>query len=165
MRVGVAVMVLNQHQITQEGLDKLIEELDELKNVRIAEIAIRIKEAKDFGDLSENAEFDEARKEQAMVAARIKKLEQIIENALVIDTSITSLKTVSVGLTVTLYDFEFDENIEYKLVGDPEANPLEGKLSSQSPVGAALIGKKKGETVEVHVPDGVVKYKIVKISK
>lgn len=158
-------MVPDQHELTQEGLDALIKELDELKNVRIAEIAIRIKEAKDFGDLSENAEFDEARKEQAMVADRIKKLENIIEYAKVIDTSTSSLKTVSTGLTVELYDFEFDEKIKYKITGDPESNPLDGKLSAASPVGSALLGKKKGDEVEVHVPDGVVKYKIVSISK
>lgn len=158
-------MIESTNEITQEGLEKLIAELDELKNVRISEIAKRIKEAKDFGDLSENSEYTAAKEEQAMVATKIEKLEGIIENAVVIDTSNINVKSVGVGVKVKLFDYDFDEEVEYKIVGDPESNPLDGLLSAASPVGSALIGKKKGDIVEANVPDGVAKYKILKISK
>ncbi len=158
-------MTNNKNEITQAGLDKLVAELDDLKNVKIQEIAIKIKEAKDFGDLSENAEFDEARKEQAQVAARIERLEKIIESAVVVDTSSISVKSVSLGVKVKLYDYDFDEEITYKIVGEAEADPINGFLSAGSPVGNALLGKKKGDEIEVEVPDGIAKYKILKISK
>ncbi len=158
-------MTNKKNEITQAGLDKLVAELEELKNVKIQEIAIKIKEAKDFGDLSENAEFDEARKEQAQVAARIERLEKIIETSVVVDTSSISIDSVSIGLKVKLYDCDFDEELTYEIVGEAEADPINGRLSSSSPVGNALIGKKKGDEIEVEIPDGVAKYKILKISK
>ncbi len=153
------------YEITQEGLDKLKQEYNEIVNVRLKEIALKIKEAKDFGDLSENAEYDEAKKELAEVDARKFKLENLIENAIVIDVSNVNIKFVSLGVKVTLYDYEFEEEVTYKIVGETESDPINGMISSTSPVGAALIGKKKGQEIEVEVPDGIAKYKILKISK
>ncbi len=153
------------YEITQEGLDKIQAEYNEIVNVRLKEIAAKIKEAKDFGDLSENAEYDEAKKELAEVDARKHKLEKLIENAIVIDVSSVNIKSVSLGVKVTLYDYEFDEEITYKIVGQTEADPMNGMISNVSPVGSALIGKKKGQEIEVEVPNGTAKYKIIKISK
>lgn len=153
------------YEITQEGLDKLKAEYNEIVNVRLKEIALKIKEAKDFGDLSENAEYDEAKKELAEVDARKFKLENFIENAIVIDVANVNIKTVSLGVTVTLHDYEFDEEVTYKIVGETESDPMNGLISSTSPVGSALIGKKKGQEIEVQIPDGVAKYKILKIAK
>ncbi len=153
------------NQITVEGLEKTKKEYEELVKVKRPEIAMRIKEAKDFGDLSENAEYDEARKEQAEVEDRILQLEHILEHAEVIDTKNVSTKTVAVGVKVTLFDYEFDEEISYRIVGESESNPFEGMLSSSSPVGSALLGHKKGETVKISLPSGEVEYKILKISK
>ncbi len=153
------------YEITQEGLDKLKQEYNEIVNVRLKEIALKIKEAKDFGDLSENAEYDEAKKELAEVDARKYKLEKLIENAKVIDISNLNVKSVNLGVKVTLYDYEYEEEVTYKIVGETESDPINGMISSTSPVGAALIGKKKGQEIEVEVPDGIAKYKILKISK
>ncbi len=153
------------YEITQEGLDKLKEEYNEIVNVRLKEIAMKIKEAKDFGDLSENAEYDEAKKELAEVDARKYKLEKLIENAIVIDVANVNVKSVNLGVKVTLYDYEFEEEVTYKIVGETESDPINGMISSTSPVGAALIGKKKGQEIEVEVPDGTAKYKILKISR
>lgn len=158
-------MINGTNEITQKGFDKLVEERDNLKNVVRQEISMKIKEAKDFGDLSENAEFDEARKEQAQVEARIKQLDKIIEQAIIIDTSSISSKAVSLGVSVTLYDLDFEEECVYEIVGENEADPINGFLSASSPVGSALIGKKKGDEVNVEVPDGIARYKILKISK
>lgn len=158
-------MPMISNQITVEGLEKTKKEYEELVKVKRPEIAMRIKEAKDFGDLSENAEYDEARKEQAEVEDRILQLEHILEHAEVIDTKNVSTKTVAVGVKVTLFDYEFDEEISYRIVGESESNPFEGMLSSSSPVGSALLGHKKGETVKISLPSGEVEYKILKISK
>ncbi len=153
------------YEITQEGLDKLKEEYNEIVNVRLKEIAMKIKEAKDFGDLSENAEYDEAKKELAEVDARKYKLEKLIENAIVIDVANVNVKSVNLGVKVTLYDYEYEEEVTYKIVGETESDPINGMISSTSPVGSALIGKKKGQEIEVEVPDGTAKYKILKISR
>ncbi len=158
-------MINTNHEITKEGLEKLQAEYDEIVNVRLKEIALKIKEAKDFGDLSENAEYDEAKKELAEVDARKHKLEKLIENAVVIDVSNVNIKSVSLGVKVTLYDYEFEEEVTYKIVGQTEADPINGLISNVSPVGSALLGKKKGAEIEVEVPDGIAKYKILKISK
>lgn len=158
-------MMSTNYEITQEGLDKLKAEYSEIVNVRLKEIALKIKEAKDFGDLSENAEYDEAKKELAEVDARKHKLENFIEHAIVIDVANVNIKSVSLGVTVTLFDYEFDEEVTYKIVGETESDPINGMISSTSPVGAALIGKKKNQEVEVEVPDGIAKYKILKIAK
>jgi transcription elongation factor GreA len=151
--------------LTYEGLKKLEEELTQLKSVKRLEIAERIKQALSFGDLSENSEYDEAKNEQAQVEGRIVVLENMLKNAKVIDEDEVSTDAVSLGSKVKLYDEEFEEEIVYSLVGSTEANPAQFKISNESPVGAALMGKKVGSTVEVSVPDGVIKFKILDISK
>ncbi len=153
------------HKITKEGLEQLKKEYEELVTVKRVEIAERIKEAKDFGDLSENAEYDEARKEQGEIEEEIKKIEYILEHSEVIDPKKVSTKTISVGATVQLYDVEFDEEITYQIVGESESNPFEGKLSSSSPVGSALLGHKKNDSIKVDTPGGLCEYKILKISR
>jgi transcription elongation factor GreA len=151
--------------LTYEGLKKLEEELTQLKSVKRLEIAERIKQALSFGDLSENSEYDEAKNEQAQVEGRIVLLETMLKNAKVIDEDEVSTDAVSLGSKVKLYDEEFEEEIVYSIVGSTEANPAEYKISNESPVGAALMGKKVGSVVEVSVPDGVIKFKILEISK
>lgn len=151
--------------LTMEGLKKLEDELDELKTVRRKEIAERIKEALAFGDISENAEYDEAKNEQAQLEERIAKLEALLRNAKIIDEEDISTDNVSIGSRVKVKDLEYDEEIEYTIVGSAEADPYEGKISNESPVGKALIGGKLGDTVEVKVPDGIIKYKILEIAR
>lgn len=151
--------------LTYEGLKKLEEELTQLKSVKRLEIAERIKQALSFGDLSENSEYDEAKNEQAQVEGRIVVLENMLKNAKVIDEDEVSTDAVSLGSKVKLYDEEFEEEIVYSIVGSTEANPAQFKISNESPVGAALMGKKVGNTIEVSVPDGVIKFKILEISK
>lgn len=151
--------------LTVEGLKKIEEELEELKTVRRKEVAERIKQAIAFGDISENSEYDEAKNEQAQLEERIAKLERMLRNARVIDDEDISIETVSIGSKVTVKDIEFDEEIQYTIVGSAEADPYEAKISNESPVGRALIGKKVGEVVEVQVPDGVIKYEVVDITR
>jgi transcription elongation factor GreA len=151
--------------LTAEGLKKLENELDELKTVRRKEIAERIKQALAFGDISENSEYDEAKNEQAQLEERIAKLEMVLRNAKLIDDEEISTDVVSIGSRVVVNDLEYDEEMEYTIVGSAEANPFEGKISNESPVGSALLGKKKGDIVEVQVPDGVIKYKIITITR
>lgn len=151
--------------LTYEGLKKLEEELTQLKSVKRLEIAERIKQALSFGDLSENSEYDEAKNEQAQVEGRIVVLENMLKNAKVIDEDEVSTDAVSLGSKVKLYDEEFEEEIVYSIVGSTEANPAQFKISNESPVGAALMGKKVGSTIEVSVPDGVIKFKVLEISK
>ncbi len=151
--------------LTSEGLKRLENELDELKTVRRKEIAERIKQALAFGDISENSEYDEAKNEQAQLEERIAKLEAVLRNAKLIDDEEISTDVVSIGSKVVVNDLEYDEEMEYTIVGSAEANPFEGKISNESPVGSALLGKKKGDIVEVQVPDGVIKYKIIAITR
>ena len=151
--------------LTYEGLKKLEEELEFLKRVKRMEIAERIKQALAFGDISENSEYDEAKNEQAQVEGRIVQLENMLKNAKLIDEDEVSTDAVSLGSKVKLLDMEFDEEVEYHIVGSTEANPSKSKISNESPVGSALIGKKKGNVVEVAVPDGVIKFKILEITK
>ncbi len=151
--------------LTAEGLKRLEQELDELKTVKRREVAERIKQALAFGDLSENSEYDEAKNEQAQLEERIAKLEMILRNAKLIDDENLSTDVVSIGSKVIVNDLEYDEEMEYTIVGSAEANPFEGKISNESPVGSALLGKKTGDIVEVHVPDGIIKYKIVSIMR
>jgi len=151
--------------LTVEGLAKIEEELEQLKTVRRKEVAERIKQALAFGDISENSEYDEAKNEQAWVEERIAKLERMLRNARIIDDEDISVEVVSIGSKVTVKDIEFDEELKYTIVGSAEADPYEGKISNESPVGRALIGKKIGEIVEVQVPDGVIKYEILSISR
>ncbi|MCR2045643.1 transcription elongation factor GreA [Anaerosalibacter massiliensis] len=151
--------------LTAEGYKKSEEELDELKTVRRKEIAERIKEALAFGDISENAEYDEAKNEQAQLEERIAKLEALLRNAKIIDEEDISTDNVSIGSRVKVKDLEYDEEIEYTIVGSAESDPYEGKISNESPVGRALIGGKLGDTVEVKVPDGIIKYEILEIAR
>jgi len=151
--------------LTLEGLKKLEEELDRLKTVRRREVAERIKQALAFGDISENSEYDEAKNEQAQLEERIAKLEAMLRNAKLIDDDEISTDIVTMGSKVVVKDLEFDEEMEYTIVGSAEADPFNGKISNESPVGSALLGKKKGDIVEVQVPDGIIKYEIISITK
>ena len=151
--------------LTQEGFDKLEEELNYLKTEKRTEIAERIKVARGFGDLSENYEYDEAKNAQAENEQQIAELEVKIRNAKVIDSKEIDTKTVQIGNTVKLYDEEFEEEIEYTIVGSTEVNLAENKISNESPIGKALLGRKKGEVVDVDAPDGIIKFKILAIKK
>ncbi len=151
--------------LTQEGFDKLEEELNYLKTEKRTEIAERIKVARGFGDLSENSEYDEAKNAQAENEQQIAELEVKIRNAKVIDSSEIDTKTVQIGNLVKLYDEEFEEEIEYTIVGSTEVNLAENKISNESPIGKALLGRKKGEVVDVDAPDGIIKFKILAIKK
>jgi len=149
--------------MTYEGVKKLEEELEYLKTIKRVDIKEKIKVARSFGDLSENAEYDEAKNEQAFVEGRIAQLENMLKNATVVDESEIPRDKVSVGSIVKVKDYEFDEEMELSIVGSAEADPMENKISNESPVGNALIGKKVGDIVEVPVPDGVNKYEILGI--
>ena len=145
--------------LTYAGLKKLEDELHDLKVNKRREIAGKIKEAREQGDLSENAEYDAAKDEQRSMEARIEELEKIIKNAEVIDESAYDKDTVSIGSTVKFYDEEFDEELEYRIVGSTESDILKGLISNESPLGKGLIGAKIGETVQVESPDGFSRYK------
>ena len=149
--------------LTPEGYEKLKNEVEYLSTEKRRDVAERIKVAREFGDISENAEYDDAKNEQAMLEHRIALLEQRMRDARVIDTSEVSADVVSVGTLVRLRDLEAGKTIEYQIVGSAEANPAENKLSNESPVGRAIMGRKKGETVEVVAPRGTLKFKIMAI--
>lgn len=149
--------------MTYEGVKKLEEELDFLKTVKRSEIKEKIKVARSFGDLSENAEYDEAKNEQAFTEGRIAQLENMLKNAVVVDEGDITTDKVSVGSIVKVKDYDFDENVEFSIVGSAEADPMNYKVSNESPVGKALIGKKVGDVVEVPIPDGISKYEILEI--
>ena len=151
--------------LTYAGLKKLEEELHDLKVVKRKEVAGKIKEAREQGDLSENAEYDAAKDEQRDIEARIEEIEKILKNAEVVVEDEVDLDKISVGCKVRGHDFEFDEDIELKLVGSTEANSLEGKISNESPVGKALMGAHKGDIVEVELPSGIMKYKVLEIQR
>ena len=151
--------------LTEEGYDKLESELNYLKTEKRTEIAERIKVARGFGDLSENSEYDEAKNAQSENEQKILELEAKIRNAKVIDSNEIDTKTVQIGNLVKLQDIEFDEEVSYTIVGSTEVNLLENKISNESPIGKALLGRKKGETVEVEAPDGIIKFKILAIKK
>ena len=152
-------------KVTEDGLKKLQDELENLKTVGRPDIAEKIKIARGYGDLSENSEYDEAKNEQAKIEARIVELEAMLENVEIIKNVKGSAKTVMVGVTVKVFDEEFGEEETYKIVGSTEANPLEQKISDESPVGKALLGKKVGDIAIAETPGGEMKLKIVKISK
>lgn len=158
-------MVEKQELLTQDGYNKLEEELEYLKTVKRKEVAERLKVAISFGDLSENAEYDEAKNEQAKLEEQILKLDEKLRKSVIIDESQIDLDIVMVGSIVKLYDFDFDEEIEYSIVGSAEADPFEGKISNESPVGKALLGARVGEVVEVQVPDGANKFKVLDIRR
>ena len=151
--------------LTDEGLLKLEQELESLKTEKRQEVAEKIKIARGFGDLSENAEYDAAKEEQAQVEARIVQLEKMLKNAKVIDQDDIDLNKVSIGTRVKVYDEEFDEEVEYSIVGSTEADPYTNKISDESPVGRGLIGRNIGETVEIETPGGMVSIKILSIDK
>ena len=151
--------------LTSEGLEKLEKELEYLKTVKRQEVAAEIKVALGYGDLSENSEYDEAKNKQAQMEIRIVEIETMLKNAKVIDEAEISTDTVSVGCTVTVFDVEFDEELEYNIVGSTEADPSNGKISDESPVGAALLGKKVGDVVEVPAPAGSIELKVIAINK
>ena len=151
--------------LTYAGLKKLEDELHDLKVVKRKEVAERLKVAISFGDLSENAEYDEAKNEQAQVEERIVKLENMLRKAVIIDESQIDSDTVTVGCTVKVYDTDFEEEVEYTIVGSAEADPYNGKISNESPVGRAFLGRHKDDEVEVQVPNGIVVYKILEIRR
>jgi len=152
--------------LTQQGLDDLKQKIEHLSTVRRREVAERIKEAREFGDISENSEYDDAKNEQAMLERQIAELEEKLRGAQVLDEDSVSTEVVSVGSTVHVKDQKTDKSAKYKIVGSSEANPADHKLSNQSPVGKALIGKRRGDVVSVPVPRGPQrKLKITKIDR
>ena len=151
--------------LTYTGLRALEEELENLKVVRRKEVAVKIREAREQGDLSENAEYDAAKDEQRDIETRIEEIEKILKNVEVVDEDQVDLDKINVGCTVTLYDKEFEEEVEYKIVGSTEANSLAGKISNESPLGKALLGKAIGEDVVVEAQAGVIEYTVLKIER
>jgi transcription elongation factor GreA len=149
--------------LTPDGLKRLEEELENLKSVKRREVAERIKVAIGYGDISENSEYEDAKNEQAFIEGRIITLEKMLRNARIINNDEIDLETVSIGSTVIVEDLEFGDSMQYTIVGTAESDPLNNKISNESPVGKAIIGKKKGTTVEVNVPAGIIQYKIVDI--
>ncbi len=150
--------------LTQEGLDKLKEELERMKTVDRLEIAKMIGEAKSFGDLSENSEYDAAKLKESQLEAKILEYEAKIKMAKIIDKSSIDTSVVGVGCKVTVYDEDFEEEVEYKIMGATESDPASGMISNQSPVGKALLGAKVGDTVNVKTPGGTCTFKVLKIS-
>lgn len=151
--------------LTKQGLEERQKELEYLKTEKRNEIAEKIKVARSFGDLSENSEYDEAKNEQAKMENRIAELEEMLKNVKIIDESKTNSKIVNTGTKVKILDVEMNEEFDYQVVGSSEADPMNGKISDESPVGKALIGRKVGETVVAITPSGDLEYKIVKILK
>lgn len=151
--------------LTEEGLRNLESELENLKTVKRKEVAEKIKVALSFGDLSENSEYDEAKNEQAIIEARILEIESMLKDVKIIDEHELSTELVNVGSKVKVEDMEYSEVIDYKIVGPSEADPREGKISDESPVGSALIGHEAGEIVKVETPGGICTYKIIEIYK
>ena len=159
-------MAENMKQMyTKQGYQDLLDELKYLKLTRREEIKEQIAVARGFGDLSENAEYDEARNEQAKVEARIQELEALIENAEIIDETNMDVRSISLGSLVKLFDEDFQEEITYSIVGSNQADPLENKISDQSPIGRALMGKKAGERVTVTAPAGELHFKVLEVSR
>jgi len=154
---------VNEVILTKEGYAKLKKEIEYLSNDKRREVADRIRQAREFGDISENAEYDDAKNEQAMLEHRIAMLEDRLRAAHVLEKKDIAKDVVSVGALVRLKDIDANKTVEYKIVGSPEANPSENKLSNESPVGKAIIGRKKGDVVEVAAPRGALKFKIIAI--
>ncbi|CAJ1317219.1 transcription elongation factor GreA [Paenibacillus sp. PK4536] len=152
--------------LTQDGLKKLEDELEMLKSVKRREVAERIKVAIGYGDISENSEYEDAKNEQAFIEGRIITLEKLLRNARIINSDEIVTNIVSIGATVIVEDMEFGDTMEYTIVGSAESNPSQNKISNESPVGKAILGKQKGTTVDVSVPaGGVIQYKILEIKK
>lgn len=154
-----------KYVMTYEGVKKLEDELEYLKTVKRKEITEKIKVALGYGDLSENSEYDEAKNEQAFVEGRIMQLENMLKNATIVDESEISTDVVSIGSKVKVKDYDFDEEVEYMIVGSAEADPMSYKISNESPVGNAFMGKKVGDVVEVAVPSGMSKFEILGIRR
>jgi len=150
--------------LTREGLQQLEEELENLRTVKRTEVKERLKEAIALGDLSENSEYDDAKNEQAFMEGRILELEKMIRNAKIIEEGEQQADVIRVGSLVTVKDIEFDEITEYRLVGTVEADPMNNRISNESPVGRALLGHKAGEVIDVEVPAGVIQLEIIEIS-
>lgn len=158
-------MAEKKNILTYEGLKKLEDELQDLKVVQRREIAQKIKEAREQGDLSENAEYDAAKDEQREIERRIEEIEKTLKNAEVVLDEEIDLNKVSIGCVVRVLDIEYDEEEEYKLVGSSEASSLQNKVSNESPIGRALLGAQVGDVVEVEAPAGIVQYKVLSIQK
>jgi transcription elongation factor GreA len=156
-------LTLKEVILTPEGFSKLTDEIEQLSTVKRREVAERIKHAREFGDITENSEYDDAKNEQAMLEHRIALLEDRLANARVIEADEIPTGVVGIGTRVRLRDIDANETIEYTIVGSAEANPSEHRLSNESPVGKAILGRKKGEVVEVAAPRGSLKYKIMDI--
>lgn len=151
--------------LTSEGLADLENELETLKTVRRKEVSEKIKVALSFGDLSENSEYDEAKNEQAMVEARILEIEQMFKNVTILDEDGISTDVVTLGSKVTVINMKRDKTDTYKIVGSTEASPLDKRISDESPVGKAMLGKKVGDVVDVETPSGIIEFKLIEISK
>ena len=158
-------MAIEQIILTADGLKEKQEKLEYLKTIKRAEISEQIKEARAFGDLSENAEYDEAKNEQARVENEIAQLEKVLRNAVVVEQNSIDLSSVGIGTTVRILDMEYNEEEEYHIVGSVEADADKRRISNESPVGAALIGKKVGDIAEVTTPAGTIQFKIIDIHK
>lgn len=156
-------MAQKQMVLTSEGLQKLKDELEELKSVKRREIAEKIKVALSFGDLSENSEYDEAKNEQGIIEARIAEIEKTLQNVKVVDSSDLSTEHIGIGNKVVLKDLETNEVMELDIVGSKEVNLQEGKISDESPIGKACLGKTKGEIFDVDAPAGILKFEVVDI--
>ena len=158
--------IMNEEMLlTQEGYDKIVAEHEELVSVKRAEVAARIKEAISYGDISENAEYDSAKNEQAELEEKIHELEEILRKAKIVQDEDVRGDTVNIGLKVTVHDLDTGDIEVYSIVGATESDPFNGKISTDSSVGKGLIGKKKNDTVAIEVPDGVINYKIMNIEK
>ena len=158
--------IMNEEMLlTQEGYDKIVAEHEELVSVKRAEVAARIKEAISYGDISENAEYDSAKNEQAELEEKIHELEEILRKAKIVQDKDVKGDTVNIGLKVTVQDLDTGDIEVYSIVGATESDPFNGKISTDSSVGKGLIGKKKNDTVAIEVPDGVINYKIMNIEK
>lgn len=154
-----------EYRISAERLEELKQELTYLKTVREKEVAELIKEARSFGDLSENSEYDEAKNEQGKLYSRMRELEEILANYILIDDQEKSADMIHVGTTVMVKDLEFDEELTYEIVGSQEADPMSGRISEESPFGKALLGRKIGDEVVVEAPAGSIRYQILKIER
>lgn len=151
--------------LTDEGLKNLEAEIEMLKTIRRKEVSEKIKTALSFGDLSENSEYDEAKNEQAMVESRIAQIEAMLKNVKILDEDELTNEIVNVGSKVTIKDLEYDEELAYRIVGSTEANPAKNRISDESPVGKSLLGSKVGDVVEALTPGGILKFKVLEISK
>lgn len=164
MEEGI-IMVEKKNILTYEGLRQLEDEIHDLKVNKRKEVAQKIKEAREQGDLSENAEYDAAKDEQRDIEARIDEIDKILKNAEVVVEEDVDVDVVSIGCKVKIYDMEYEEELTYKIVGSAEANSLKGKISNESPLGMALLGKRENEEVDVETHSGVLRYKILEIQK